>query len=288
MHADQAPQAAAVNPDLALLELPGLRDATNSDAPAFVHPAAHVHPSAQLANGVRIGPGVVIGPDVRLAERVQVGANAVLQGRLEVGHDTRIWSGAVLGGEPQDFSFRGIPSGVRIGSHVDVREHVTVHRSTAENGYTVIGDRVMLMASSHVAHDCKVGDSAIIAGTALLAGHVHVDSRAFVSGNVAVHQFARIGRLAMIGGNSRVNRDVLPFALLVGDSQLKGLNVVGMKRAEISAAARSELRDAYRMLRTAPNFESAIDEVDAAMVSPEGRELVAFLRADSRRGFCGF
>lgn len=272
-----------------LFEIPTPRATPPSaDAPPAVHPAAHVHPSAELANGVRIGPGAVIGPDVRLAEGVQVGAQAVLQGRLEIGRGTRIWPGAVLGAEPQDLSFRGVSSGVRIGAEVDVREHVTVHRSTAENGWTEVGDRTLLMASSHIAHDCLVGQGAVIAGGALLAGHVRVEPRAFVSGNVVVHQFARIGRLAMIGGNSRVNRDVLPFALLVGDSELKGLNVVGLKRAEVGSAARAELREAYRLLRAAKRFEAAIDAVDAAMVTVEGRELVAFLRADSRRGYCGF
>lgn len=272
-----------------LLEVPAPRATPiDLDAAPAVHHGAHVHARAELANGVRVGPGAVIGPDVKLAAGVQVGAHVTLQGRLEVGRGTRIWPGAVLGAEPQDFSFRGVQSGVRIGAEVDVREFTTVHRSTAEDGWTEVGDRALLMTSSHIAHDCSVGSGAVIAGGVLLAGHVRVEPRAFVSGNVVVHQFARIGRLAMIGGNSRVNRDVLPFALLVGDSQLKGLNVVGLKRAEVGSAARAELREAYRMLRAAPRFEAAVEEVDATLVTPEGRELVAFLRADSRRGYCGF
>jgi len=254
-------------------------------AAACVHPGAHVHPSAVLEEGVEIGPGAVVGPEVRLGRGVRVGPNAILAGKLTVGADVRIFPGAVVGEEPQDLKYRGEPTSVVIGPRTCIREHVTVHRGCGEGGVTVVGADVLLMANSHVAHDCRVGDRAIVCNGALLAGHVEVFPQAFVSGNAVVHQFVRIGRLAMIGGGSRVARDVPPFGLLVGDSELRGVNGVGLRRAGFSREAQVEIRTAYRELfRGAEMPRDVLPKLLETLKTPEARELLDFLAADSKRG----
>jgi UDP-N-acetylglucosamine acyltransferase len=211
----------------------------------------------------------------------------VLTGKLEVGPDVRIFAGAVIGEEPQDLKFRGEPSSLRIGARTCIREHVTIHRGCGKGAETVIGDDVLLMANCHVAHDCRVGDRSIICNGALLAGHVELSPSVFVSGNAVLHQFVRIGRLAMIGGGSRVSRDVPSFGLLVGDSELRGINGVGLRRAGIARAAQEELRKAYSLLfRRTSNIREALPLLESTLKTPEGRELLAFLSATSRRGYC--
>jgi UDP-N-acetylglucosamine acyltransferase len=266
-------------------ELPALRPAGGVEV--SIHPSAVVDPRAAIGEGVRIEPYAVIGPEVRIGARVHIGAHVVIDGRTELGDDVRVWPGAVLGAEPQDRHYQGEPTGVRIGPRTHVREHVTVHRATGADGLTVIGPDVLLMIHCHVAHNCNVGAGATIAGGALLAGHVEVGPRAIVSGNVVVHQFVRIGRLAMIGGGSRVARDVPPFALLVGDSRIRGLNGVGIRRNDFSREEQSELRVLYRLLyRSDLPLEEAIGRIDAQAVTEAGRELLTFLRAPSQRGLC--
>jgi len=254
---------------------------------ALIHPAAHVEPGALLGDDVEIGPGACIGPEVRLERGVRVGPNAVLTGRLVVGPDARIFAGAVIGEVPQDLKYRGASTVTRIGARTSVREHATVHRACEEGGETVVGCDVLLMANSHVAHDCRVGDRAIVCNGALLAGHVELSPQALVSGNVVVHQFVRIGRLAMIGGGSRVARDVPSFALLVGDSQIRGVNGVGLRRAGISREAQEEIRTAYRQLfRGRSALPDVLAQLAESLRTAEGRELLAFLSARSRRGLC--
>jgi UDP-N-acetylglucosamine acyltransferase len=255
---------------------------------ASIHETALVDPAASLGADVEIGPGALVGPEVELADGVRVGTRAILTGRVVVGADTRIWPGAILGEEPQDRNFKGLPSGVVVGERCAIREYVTVHRGSFEGTDTVIGDDVMLMHQSHVAHNCVISDGATIAGGALIAGHAEVGGRAFVSGNVTVHQFARIGRNAMIGGLSRVARDVPPFALLVGDSSIRGVNVVGLRRGGFERQAVREIRAIFkRQMAHGGRFDRGAEALRAMATTPEAIELVEFLNAPSKRGFCG-
>jgi UDP-N-acetylglucosamine acyltransferase len=249
-----------------------------------IHPTAHVDPRAELGAGVEVGAGAVVGPQVRLGERVRIGPHVVLTGDLSIGADSRVFPGAVVGEEPQDFSYRGEPTSLEIGPRCVIRENATVNRGTAKGGgVTRIGADVLVMANAHVAHDCQIGEGAVLCNGALAAGHVEIGRAAFVSGNTALHQFVRIGRLAMIGGVSRVARDVPPFALLAGDSELRGVNGVGIRRKGVPRAAQIEIRAIYRLLfQTSPTYERGLVTTD------EGRELLAFLEAPSRRGFSAF
>jgi UDP-N-acetylglucosamine acyltransferase len=196
-----------------------------------------------------------------------------------------VFEGAVLGGEPQDLTYRDCRSALRIGDRNVFREGATVHRGTTEGSATVIGSGCYLMACSHVGHNGRLGDGVILANNALLAGHVDVADKAFLSGGVVVHQYARVGRLAMSGGNSRLSMDCLPFVNTTGFSaRAVGLNVVGLRRAGYGSEALRTLKEAFRiLLRSRLPLQAALERMEA-MKEPLVDEMVAFVRT-SRRGF---
>ena len=181
-----------------------------------IHPSAHVDPHAQLADDVVVGPGAVIEDGVTVGPGCQIGPHAVLHRGTTLGTDVYVAVGAALGGLPQDLKFTGGESGVFVGDRTKVREYVTVHRCVTPGGVTRVGADCMLMVTSHVAHECILGDRVMLANGVVMAGHVTIGDGTFVSGNVQIHQFTRLGRLAMIGGGSKVLRDVLPFCVADG------------------------------------------------------------------------
>ncbi len=250
-----------------------------------------VHPTAVVAQGARLGAGVSIGPFAVIEDGAVVGdeceirAHAVVKSHVVLGRGNRVHEGAVLGGEPQDLSFTGGETGVVIGDRNVLREGVTIHRSTKPGSATVVGSDCFLMAYVHLGHDCRLGDHVIIANNAALGGHVQVADRAFVSGNVGVHQFCRIGRLAMLGANSKAAQDCLPFVISDGHTaRARGLNVVGLRRADVGAEQRRTLKEAYRLLlRSGLHRDQALERM-AALADPLVDEMVAFVRA-SKRGF---
>src|SRR5271170_6882671 len=207
------------------------------DPSASVAATARVHPQA------RIGPQASIGEFAVVEEDVEIGAFSRLEPYVFVkrwttlGERNEISSGTVLGTDPLDKNFTGERSYLRIGDGNIIREHYTISRGTAPESETVIGDENYIMTSGHIAHNCRIGSRTVIASCALVAGHVEIEDEAFVSGGVVIHQYSRIGRLAMIAGNTRVNSDVPPFFLYAGyNVEAKGLNLVGLKRAGITAA----------------------------------------------------
>ncbi len=231
-----------------------------------------IHPTAVVDSGAEIGEGVEIGPYVVVEAGVRIGAGA------------RIHPGAVIGGPPQDFHYRGEPTFVEIGPETIIREHVTVNRATTPGGTTRIGARCMLMACSHVGHDCEVGDDVVLANGTLLGGHVQVGDRTRFGGVATVQQFTRIGRIAMIGGAAGLSTDVPPFfmAKSITQNRVVGLNTIGLRRAGISSAARLALRAAFRKLyRAGLTFPEAFAALDADP-TPEVQELVRFCRAAKR------
>jgi UDP-N-acetylglucosamine acyltransferase len=254
-----------------------------------IHPTASIHPNAKLAEGVSIGPYAVIGEHVQLGAGTMVAPHAVIEGWTSIGQYCDIGVGAVLGGAPQDLKYRGQRSFLRIGDHTCIREYVTVHRSAEEDGVTSIGAHDFLMAYTHVAHDCRLGDYVIMVNYAGLSGYVEVEDRAFISGHNAVHQFVRIGYLAMISGASRVVKDIPPFMLAEGNpTRVRGLNVVGMRRLGLTPQVRRELRRAYRLLyRSGFNTSQALDSMrQEGLSSHEVQHLMAFVEG-AKRGICG-
>jgi UDP-N-acetylglucosamine acyltransferase len=254
-----------------------------------IHPTATIHPQAELGEGVSVGPYAVISEHVRLGAGTIVGPHAVIEGWTTIGQHCDIGVGAVLGGPPQDLKYRGQRSFLRIGDQTCIREYVTVHRSTEEDGVTSIGAHAFLMGYTHVAHDCRLGDYVIMVNYAGLSGYVEVEDRAFISGHNAVHQFVRIGYLAMVSGASRVVKDIPPFMIAEGNpTRIRGLNVVGMRRLGLGPQVRRELHRAYRLLyRSGLNTAQALHNLrQEALISGEVQRLITFVEG-TKRGICG-
>ena len=255
-----------------------------------IHPTAVVDAKAELAAEVSVGPYSIIGPGVRIDGGTEVGAHAVLEGRVTIGARCRIGHGAIIGGAPQDLKYRaGVPVGVRIGDDTVIREYVTIHRATEAGEDTRVGDHCLVMAASHIAHDCVVGDHVIIINNAGLTGHVSVEDHATVGGLTGIRPFARIGTYAYIGGCSKVVQDVPPFVMADGvPASARAVNAIGMRRGGIDPAARRHVKEAFRILYRsglAPGAAAARIKAelgDQALVA----RLVTFIEA-SRLGIVG-
>jgi len=252
----------------------------------MIHPTAIIHPRAQLDSTVEVGPYAVIEEGVVLGPGCRVGPHVHLSGQTIVGADNIFHPGCVIGNIPQDMKYRGAPSRTRIGDGNTFREHVTVNRATDESEDTEIGSKNLLMACSHVGHNSRIGNHCIIANGALLGGHVVVADRAVLSGCCLVHQFVRIGTFAMMQGGSAVSQDLPPYTMARGDNSICGLNIVGLKRAGISAADRLELKRLYRFLfRGALPLKAAQEQARQEFHSPFSKAMLDFV-ASSRRGIC--
>ena len=254
-----------------------------------VHPTAEVARGAALADGVVIGPSAVIGPHVVIGPDTWVGAHAVVDGRTTIGARNRIFPFASVGTIPQDLKYRGEPSTLTIGDANIVREYVSINPGTEGGGMaTVIGSGCLFMVSSHVAHDCRLGESVILANGVALAGHVTVEDHAIVGGLAGVHQFVRLGESALCAAGAMVSKDVPPFCTVAGDrARLFGLNVVGLRRRGFPADTIRALRRAYRQLfQGGGNRRDHLAAVRAELGAvPEVERLLAFV-ASSRRGIC--
>jgi UDP-N-acetylglucosamine acyltransferase len=215
-----------------------------------IDPTARVADGARIADDVEIGPFCTIGPRVELRSSVRLLSHVNLSGVTVIGERTVVYPFASLGGAPQSTRYRGGATRLVVGKDCQIREGVTISTGTEEGGeVTTVGDRCFLMANSHVAHDCKVGDDVTFANGAVLGGHVVVANHVFIGGNTAVHQFVRVGEGAMLGGVSGITRDVIPFGFAFGPkADLVGLNVVGLKRRGFTHSDIHRLRRAYRML----------------------------------------
>ena len=218
----------------------------------YISPLAQVEPGAQLGHDVYIGPFSLVAGTVQLGDGCRLESHVVIVGHTFVGCRNRFWQNAVIGAEPQDYSYHpGAPTRVEIGDDNQFREGVTVNRGAEkEDGCTRIGSRNLLMSNAHVAHNCRLYDNTMLVNGVLLGGHVHVHDRAIVSGNSVVHHFATIGTLAFVSGGCRVPTDVPPYMIAAGsdNTEVKAVNLVGLRRAGISEAAISVIRQAHRML----------------------------------------
>ena len=250
-----------------------------------IHSTAVIAPDAKLGANVRIGPFAVIEEDAVLGDDCEVAAHAVIKRHTRIGARSRIAEHSVIGGDPQDFKFApDCISYTEIGEDNWLREGVTVHRGSREGNVTRLGNHCFLMAYSHVAHDCTVGNNVIMANTAGIAGEVVVHDKAFISAAVTVHQFCRIGRNAMIGLSSKVVQDALPFCITDGNpGRARGLNLVGLKRNGFSREDIAALKEAYRMLYSRVPLEQALAAM-SGMGSAPVKEVAEFI-AGSKRGF---
>lgn len=257
---------------------------------ANIHPTAIIADGATLAADVTIGPYCVVGPQVTLGEGVILYSHVVIDGNTTVGAHTEIFPFASIGHRPQDKKFKGENSQLIIGEHNVIREHVTMNPGTEGGGLvTRVGDYCLFMASTHVAHDCQVGNRVILANNATLAGHVSVGDHAIIGGLSAVHQFVRIGAHAFIGGMSGVEKDVIPYGTVKGErASLDGLNLVGLKRSNIERERIHALRHVFKelFLSTKGTLNERAEALRSSYPQPEATMLLDFVLTDTARSFC--
>ena len=199
---------------------------------AKVHPNAFVDSSAELHDGVSIDSGAIVGPNVIIESGTKIGPNAVIEGKTKIGKNNKIFPNVFIGLEPQDLKYQGASTEVVIGDNNTFRECVTINKATDEGEKTIIGNNNLLMAYTHIGHNCELGNGIVLSNSVQVAGHVKVEDNVIIGGCLGIHQFVHVGYLAMIGGMTRVDRDVPPFCLAEGHpGRLRGLNRVGIKRS---------------------------------------------------------
>jgi len=253
----------------------------------MIHKTAVIDAGAIIDDNVEVGPYTVIGKGVKIGSGTVIGPHVHIACNTEIGRNNKISHSASIGDEPQDISFKGQPTFVKIGDGNTIREFATIHRATIENTATTVGDNNFIMAYAHLGHDVKVGNKSIISNGVGLAGHVEVGDSAVISAYVGVHQFSRIGSMVMIGALARINRDALPFMMVEGNpATTHGLNVIGLRRNGIDQESRSALKRAFKLLcREKISSEKALIKIDEELEqTAEIKALTAFVRG-SKRGF---
>lgn len=254
----------------------------------LIHPTAVIAKGAQIDQGVSIGPYAVIGAGVKIRKGTQIGSFCVIDNDTTIGSDCRIMTGAVIGSVPQDLKYNGEPTAVVIGDNNIIREYVTINLSTSVGHPTRVGDHNLIMAYSHVAHDCVVGNRCVIANGGTLAGHVTLEDRVTVGGLTAIHQFARLGTMCIVGGCSKVVTDLPPYATCDGHpARFYGLNLIGLKRAGVGAGVIRDLKAAYKIFfQSGLTKPHALEEIKKNIPSsPEVDRVIAFI-SSSTRGLC--
>ncbi|MGB5134531.1 MAG: acyl-ACP--UDP-N-acetylglucosamine O-acyltransferase [Prochlorococcaceae cyanobacterium] len=258
-----------------------------------IHPTAVVDPRAELASGVEVGPYAVIGAQVHIGPECRIGPHVVLEGRVSMGRGNRIFPGACIGLEPQDLKYTGDPTGVVLGDDNTIRECVTINRATKGEQVTRIGSGNLLMAYSHLGHNCVLGDRIVIANGVAVAGHVEIGDRAVIGGMLGIHQFVHVGTLAMVGGMSRIERDVPPFSTVEGHpARVRALNRIGLQRSGLAARdggrQLEDLKQAWMLIyRGGLTLAESLVQLRREPLTAAAEELVAFLEAsvaEGRRG----
>ncbi len=254
----------------------------------YVHPTAHIAKGAHLEDGVYVGPNSVVGSDVRIGANTVLMANVYVADHVYIGANNKVYPGVVIGLEPQDKSFKGEVSYVRIGDDNVIREYVTIHRATGEGNVTFIGNRNYIMAYSHIAHNCEVGNDVIIANYTGLSGYVKVFDYAVLGGMVGIHQFVRIGSYVMVGAYSKVTQDVAPFLLVFGNpAKIYGINVKGLERHGFSPQQRNFIKELFKIgFSSQGAWSSKLEKIrELALKGYKCAEvLYSFLVSASKRG----
>jgi len=253
-----------------------------------IHPTAIISEEAELGKDVSIGPYAVIEGHAKIGDGCKIDAHAVIKSYVTLGKNCRVHSHAVIGDLPQDLGFDGAVSYVRVGDNVTMREGMTINRATGEGNATVVGDNSFLMAYSHVAHNCVLGNNVILANNVLLGGHVQVGERAFIGGGVAIHQFVRLGRMVMVAGLTGLRKDLPPFCTAARRKRdrVVGFNVVGMRRSGLGANERNIIKQTYKTLFSSGlNVSQALQKLQAEETHPLKQEIIDFFRG-TKRGVC--
>ncbi len=251
-----------------------------------INPKAMVSSSAKIAQGVKIGPYAIVSDNVEIGAGTVIDPFAQVLGHTKIGRNCRIFSQAVIGNIPQDLKYKGEKSYLVIGDNNRIREFVTINPGTEKGAETRIGDNNLIMAYSHIAHDCKIGSNNVLANGATLAGYVEIGDNAVVGGLVGVHQFCRLGDYSIVGGCSKVVKDIPPYSMCDGSpATVKSLNIVGLKRNKISSEVIKKLRKAFRVIFFSDHsFDQASKNVSESIGSGEQIENLLDFITSSKRG----
>ena len=251
-----------------------------------IHKTAIIENGAEIGEGVEVGAYSVIGSNVKIGDKCKIGPHAVIEGDTTIGEETRVFQFASIGADPQDLSYRGEKTELIIGSRNKIREFVTLQPGTNKGTKkTIIGDGNLFMANCHVGHDCRVGNNNVFANSAGLAGHVTIFNNTVVGGLVGIHQFTRIGDFSMLSAGSMVGQDVPPFSIAQGDRcRLRGINVIGLQRANFASEEISAIKKAYRVLFSAPgNIKEKEAQLDDSLLEfASVRHMVEFTKETER------
>jgi len=253
-----------------------------------IHPTAIVDKGAKLSYDIEIGPYTIIGNGVKIGKSTTIGANVVIEGCTTIGENCRIFTGACVGTIPQDLKYKATKTFLKIGDNNIIREYVTLNPGTSKGGVTYIGSGNLLMAYSHVAHDCKIGNGCIIANSGTLAGHVTVEDKVIIGGLTGIHQFVRLGKMSIIGGCSKVVQDIPPFSTCDGrPARVYGVNLIGLKRSHISKEVRSNLKKSFKFLfYSSLSLKNATDKVENTVERFEEIDYLLDFVKNSKRGVC--
>ena len=255
----------------------------------MIHSTAIIDPKANISENVNIGAYSVIGPNVTLDRDVKIHAQVNINGHTSIGKGTIIYPFASIGNDPQDLKFNGEETSLIIGNNNKIREYVTINPGTiGGGGQTKIGDNCLFMVSSHVAHDCTVGNNVIIANNVPLGGHAHIEDNVVIGGNSAVQQFTRVGKMAMIGGMCGVVKDVIPYGMAFGNRcALQGLNLIGLRRKDISNREILSLSEAYKEIFKTKNLSENLANLDKKFKdNPLVSDVINFINKDKKRPIC--
>ena len=255
----------------------------------MIHNSSVIDKKAKISKKIKIGPFCYVGPNVELKDDVELISNVHIEGNTSIGKGTRIFPFASIGTQPQDLKFKGEKNNLVIGENNLIREYVTINPGTEGGGSeTIIGNNCLFMISSHIAHDCKIGNNVIIANNVPLGGHVTIEDFVVIGGNSAVQQFTRIGRLAMIGGMTGVLKDVVPFGLSIGNRNfLQGLNLIGLRRHKYENQKIIGLDKAFKEIFSSKNLHENLNKINGAYKDNElVGEVIRFIEKDKKRPIC--
>ena len=255
----------------------------------MIHKTAIIDPKAKISTNVSIGAYTLIGPNVEIGENSIIQSHVSIVGHTKIGINNKIYSFASIGNDPQDLKFEGEETKLEIGDNNKIREYVTINPGTAGGGgITKIGNHCLLMISSHVAHDCIVGNNVIIANNVPLGGHAHIEDDVIIGGNSAVQQFTRIGKMAMIGGMCGVVKDVIPYGMAFGNRcVLHGINLIGLRRKNISNKKIINLSEAYKEIFKTENLSENLTKLDYKFNENElVKNVIDFIIKNKKRPIC--
>ena len=255
----------------------------------MIHSSSIIDKKAIIGKNVKVGPFCYIGPKVHISDNAELVSNVHVEGNTKIGKRTKIFPFASIGTQPQDLKYKGESNSLEIGENNIIREYVTINPGTGGGGgKTIIGNNCLFMISSHVAHDCNIGNNVIIANNVPLGGHVTVEDSVIIGGNSAVQQFTRIGRLAMVGGMTGVLKDIIPFGLSFGNrNYLKGLNLIGLRRNKYENKVIFELDKAYKIIFSSKNLHENLNKVNGEFKDNKLiKEVTEFILRDKKRPIC--